>query len=196
MPLIPPVLEGRGVTLRPFDAAQISPRYLSWLTDPEVNKFSQRIGRREISADEAAAYLRGLGKDEHVLGIHTGAQGHVGNIKYGPVDWTNLRADISILIGERSVWGQGVGAAAMYLVTRFLFEEAGLNRVDAGSNNPAFLRMVEKLGWSVEGVLRDRVKTGDGYRDHTLVALLARDFAARTELEASARQTAGKGAAA
>lgn len=174
---------GRSIELRPFGPEQIHDRYLGWLNDPEVNAYSQRGGGRQIGAAEAKRYLQGLADDEVILGIHHPEHGHVGNVKYGPVDWTNRRADISILIGEPAVWGQGVGAEAVYLVTRYLFEDLKLNRVDAGSNNPAFLRMVDKLGWKVEGVLRQRVATPDGYRDHTLVAQLAEEFERRPEFE-------------
>jgi RimJ/RimL family protein N-acetyltransferase len=67
------------------------------------------------------------------------------------------------------------------LVTNFLFEKFDINRVEAGSNNPAFLRLVEKLGWKVEGVLRDRIWMPEGFRDHTLVALLRRDAMTGTQ---------------
>ena len=179
-----PVLRGRHVILAPFRIDDISERYLSWLNDPVVNAYSRRRQARK-AADRASAiqYLANLEPDEVVLAVHTAADGHVGNVKYGPVDRDNLRADISILIGERPVWGQGLGAEAVYLVTRYLLETLGLHRVDAGSNNPAFLRMVEKLGWRVEGVLRERVRVGDTFRDHILVAQLSTEFRRRSEYE-------------
>lgn len=170
------ILTGRNIELRPFDAGQVNDRYLGWLNDPAVNEYSQRIVGTPIDKAEAREYLEGLGPDEAVLAIHDREHGHVGNIKYGPIDWANRRADISIVVGEPAIWGRGIGAEAVYLVTRFLFEELGLHRVDAGSNNPAFLRLVEKLGWKVEGVLRQRVRMPTGYRDHTLVAQLAEEF--------------------
>ena len=178
-----PVLQEGAISLRVFTPADITDRYLRWLVDEEVNRYSRRRCDVAVTAEDAAAYLDGLGDDEIVLAIHHEQFGHVGNIKYGPVDWANRRADISILIGETSVWGQGVGARATDLVTAFLFREAGLNRVEAGSNNPAFIAMVQKLGWRVEGVLRDYVKDGDSYRDHTMLALLRDDWAAAPSVE-------------
>lgn len=187
----PPILAGPTVELRVFDSSQIHERYLHWLADPQVNRFSQRLGTSGASASEAKRYLDGLAEDEVVLGIHHRGHGHVGNIKYGPVDWRNLRADISIMIGEASVWGQGVGKEAVYLVSEYLFDTLGLNRIDAGSHNPAFLRLAEDLGWKVEGVLKDRIRTSDGFLDHTLVALLANEFQAEDRYEGNLR-TAGR----
>ena len=168
-------LESRHVVLRPFAVAHITPQYLTWLNDPEVNRYSRRFGLT-TSEDDARRYIASLAPGEVILRIETPAHGHVGNIKYGPVDLSNSRADISILIGERRVWGQGIATAAIYLVARHLFGQRGLNRLEAGSANPAFLRVVAKLGWHIEGIQRSRVRVGDRLLDWTLVAQLRDEF--------------------
>lgn len=170
--------------LIPFTADMITDRYLDWLAGDEVNKFSRRFGQARPTAAEAHSWLRGLSAAEHVLAILDPECGHVGNIKYGPIDRENARADLSILVGEYGSWNRGIGTEATYLVSRHLFEAVGLNRIDAGSSNPAFIRMVEKLGWHREGVLRQRVRIGGRFVDWTLVAQLAAEFRRRPELEA------------
>lgn len=175
-------LLGRRVTLVPFGPDRITERYVAWLNDPEVNAYSRRKGAHTTAAD-AGRYLSSLRDDEHVLAILVGGE-HVGNVKYGPVDWQNACADISILVGERAIWGQGIGAEAVYLVSRHLLTDIGLNRVHADSFNPAFLRLVDRLGWRIEGVLRERVRLGDLFFDDTMVSLLAREFRAIDAFEA------------
>jgi [ribosomal protein S5]-alanine N-acetyltransferase len=179
----PDEIRGGHLRLVPFSTAMITDRYLDWLADPEVNRFSRRLGRPRPSTAEALAWLRGLAPEEFVLAILDPALGHVGNIKFGPVDRENSRADLSILLGERRCWNRGLGAEAMYLVTRHLFEDRALNRVDAGSANPAFIRMVRKLGWRQEGVLLQRANIGGCLLDWTLVAQLAAEFKHRSEFE-------------
>lgn len=181
------VLRGARLLLRPLGPEAVDERYLAWLNDPEVNRFSQRHGHH-TTLGEARAYLETLGADETVLGIEVDDLGHVGNVKYGPIDHHNRRCDISILIGEHAAWGRGVGTEAIYLVSRHLFETRGLNRLDAGSANPAFLKLVDKLGWRVEGVLRERVRIGDRFLDWTLVAQLRGEFRRRPEYESSNRR--------
>ena len=44
--------------------------------------------------------------------------------------------------------------------------------------------MVEKLGWRVEGVARQRVRICDALMDHSVVALLAAEFCRLPEYEA------------
>ncbi len=167
-------LSGRWVTLVSFGPDQITDRYVAWLNDPEVNAYSRRKGLR-ITAEDAGRYLSSLRADEHVLAILREGE-HVGNVKFGPIDWQNACADISILVGERRAWGQGIGTEAVYLVSRHLLKTLGLNRVHADSFNPAFLGLVGKLGWRVEGVLRERVRLDGRFVDDTVVSLLAREF--------------------
>jgi RimJ/RimL family protein N-acetyltransferase len=169
--------------LNRFRPEDISERYLDWLSDPEVNRFSQRYGQPRPIAGEARKWLDSRAPDEVVYAIFAPGLGHVGNVKYGPIDHANRRADISILIGERAAWNRGIGAEAVYLVTRHLFFDRGLVRVDAGSANPAFIRLAEKLGWRVEGVLRQHVRLGDRLVDWTLLAQMADEFRARPNFE-------------
>ena len=171
-----PVLVGRTLRLAPFTAEHISTAYLAWLSDPEVNRYSRRVTQGPVSRTDAKDYMTGLAPDEIVLIICHAEHGHVGNIKYGPVDWSDKSADISILIGERKCWGQGIGSEAIYLVSRYLFGEMGLIRVHAGTCNPAFIRTVEKLGWRIEDVKLAHVRIGEQRMDYTLLAQERREF--------------------
>lgn len=182
--IVPTRLDGSRVTLVPFTEEHLTQRYLAWLNDPDVNAYSRRRGARS-TFDDARLYMAALRADEVVLAIVVGDR-HVGNIKFGPVEWANACADISILVGERDVWGRGIGAEAVYLVSRYLLKEIGLNRIHADTRNPAFLRLVEKLGWSIEGVLRERVRADDRFFDNTLVSLLSREFRTIAAFEPSA----------
>jgi len=68
-------------------------------------------------------------------------------------------------------------------LTRHMFLDRGLHRGDAGTGNPAFVRLVLKLGWRIEGVLRRCVCIGAEWLDWTLVAQLRDQFEFRGECE-------------
>jgi [ribosomal protein S5]-alanine N-acetyltransferase len=187
-------LRGRTLQLVPFTKADITSRYLAWLADAEVNRYSRRRDLPPETAAGAACYLDGLPAEAEVLAILCPPHGHVGNIKF-EVDAVNRRADISIVIGERAVWGRGVGAEAIYLVSRHLFEARRLHRIDAGTCNPAFERSVLKLGWRREGVLRQRVALGGAYHDYVILAQLAAEFRRRAEHECAASAVEGSASA-
>lgn len=170
-----PTLRVNGLSLRPFRAEDVTARYVSWLNDDDVNLYSRRQGA-QTTRDDATAYIDALQKDEVIFAINHPTFGHVGNIKYGPIDWDNRRSDISILIGEKRAWGKGVARAAMHGVGRYLFEDLKLNRLDAGSANPAFIKSAEAIGWRIEGVLRQRVWMAGAFWDWTLLSLLSAEF--------------------
>ena len=174
--MAPPLeITGANLHLRALGPDDVTERYVGWLNDPTVNVLSSRLGHHS-NAEACRHYLATRALDEVVLGMFLANIGHVGNVKYGPVDRLNKRADISILIGEQAVWGKGVGREAVYLVTRNLFRNEGLNRVDAGSGNPAFVRMVQGIGWKLEGVQRERVNIGGSLIDWVLLAQLRSEF--------------------
>jgi RimJ/RimL family protein N-acetyltransferase len=169
-------LRGARLNLRPFTALDVTDRYLSWLYDDEVNRYSRRLGKPPENAENARIWLASLGKDERVFAIDAPLLGHIGNVKYGPINWSNRAADISILVGEVKSWGQGFGAEAIYLVSKHLFADRGVNRLSAASINPAFIRMVEKLGWQREGIQREESLVGGHFYDSVLLSLLKREF--------------------
>jgi len=179
-------LLGARLRLWPFTVSDISDRYLSWLVDDEVNKFSRRLGKPPESAENVRTWLASRAKDEQVFAIHAPDLGHIGNVKYGPVNWSNLAADISILVGEVRSWGQGFGAEAIYLVSKHLFIDRKINRLSAASINPAFIHMVEKLGWQREGIQREESRICGQFYDSVLLSMLKRDFRIMPHYEAAA----------
>lgn len=179
----PGALHGARLTLRPLTSQHITARYLAWTGDDEVNRYSRRFGKPAQSAAEIFAWITGLQRDEIALAIEVPPLGHIGNIKYGPINWSNLDADVSILIGERAAWGRGYGAEAHYVVVKHLFLDRGLNRVHAASINPAYVRMVERIGWAREGVQREESRVGGVFYDSILLSFLRREFVVRPEYE-------------
>lgn len=175
MPLVLPDIFGARVMLKSFGAEQFSDRYLRWLNDPVVNRYSQR-GGQVITAEAARAYLAGLKPEENIYGIYTEEFGHIGNLKFGPLDRANNRSDLSIVVGETAAWGKGFGAEAIYLASRYAFETLKLHRIDAGSGNPAFIKTVLTLGWKLEGVMRQRVRLPHGFVDWSLLSQLNSEF--------------------
>ena len=78
------------------------------------------------------------------------------------------------------MWNQGYATQAIYLVSKHLFHTLQMRCIGADSCNPAFIASVtQKLGWTLEGTLRNRMLNGDYY----LVGQLASEFKSRPEYE-------------
>lgn len=177
------MLVGRSLRLRPLTVDDVSDRYVGWLNDPEVNRYSRRRLFTSTASD-VRAFIQGLSPDERVLAILAGdGATHIGNIQFGPIDRAARCAEIRILVGDRSFWGRGLASEAIYLVTRHLFLDESLHRVEANSCNPAFIRAVQKLGWREEGRLRERFPLDDGFADYVWCGLLEQEFRVRPEFE-------------
>lgn len=71
-------------------------------------------------------------------------------------------------------WGRGYATEAAQLVIRFGFDELGLHRISGavGPANQRSLAIMERLGFSYEGTIRDHVFTNGAWRDSRLYSLL------------------------
>ncbi|WP_409291362.1 GNAT family N-acetyltransferase [Peribacillus sp. SCS-37] len=76
-------------------------------------------------------------------------------------------------------WGKGIAGEALGLVTRFLFEEGGVNRLQAEvmPGNHASKQVLLKNGYIMEGTLRQAALwSGKGIVDLEIYGLLREDF--------------------
>jgi RimJ/RimL family protein N-acetyltransferase len=148
-----PTLTGKSVRLVPFSPRHITGRYVGWLNDPEVVRFSE-LRHRPHTRQSCLRYLRSIREGGHCFWAIV-ASGpplhHVGNIA-AYVDRPNRLAEVSILIGERTVWGHGLGSAAWSLVVDWLLGAGGMRKVVAGTMtaNKAMLRVMERSGMTLE----------------------------------------------
>ena len=78
---------------------------------------------------------------------------------------------------DRSVAGRGMASLAVALVCDHAFGAVGLHRVEADirPENLPSQRLVERLGFQREGLLRRYLDIDGDWRDHLSFALLAED---------------------
>lgn len=101
----------------------------------------------------------------------------IGTIGFHKWDRDHCHAEIGYdLIPD--CWGQGYMTEATKEVVRFGFENMELNRIDAFVyvGNPRSLRVLEKMGFKQEGVLREYFHLNDTFYDHVFLGLLKRDW--------------------
>ena len=151
----PPRLAGERITLRAMTAADITPEYIGWLNDPEVMRHSnQRFVRHDRASCER--YLASFSNDSPNLFISVrlvctdeaiGTLTAYRNPHHGT-------ADIGILMGNKRLWGQGLGAEAFCLLADWLAHQRGTRKLSCGtlSSNHAMLRLAEGAGFKSEAV--------------------------------------------
>jgi RimJ/RimL family protein N-acetyltransferase len=84
--------------------------------------------------------------------------------------------------------GHGYAREAVPLALGHAFGKLALNRVeaDADPRNLPSCRLLERLGFTREGLLRERWRVGDDVQDSVIYGLLARDHAATRSAGADA----------
>jgi RimJ/RimL family protein N-acetyltransferase/methionyl-tRNA formyltransferase len=156
----PHKLSDEVVSLRCISEADVGATYLGWLHDKEVIRFLEVRHAPPRTEEDIKSFVRSLIRNsvDLLMGIYLDdGDKHVGNIKLSVVSESSQRAEIGILIGDKSCWGRGVASRAIRLMTDYAVRHLGIRKISAGCYAPnigsrkAFL----KAGYLAEGVLKD-----------------------------------------
>ena len=143
------IIHTKRLRLVPFVQKHMTDTYLSWLNDPVTMKYSRHRGRRH-TLDDARRFFEEILKSGHLFWAIEYREckfRHIGNI-IAYLDPPKRCADISIMIGDASVRGKGLGKEAFQAVMDFLFNELRYDKVTAGTmqKNEAMIRLMRSMG--------------------------------------------------
>jgi len=175
-----PTLTGERIRLVPLGPEHAEALFES-LGDAEMMRLTgthRTFTRAEIDAFCASRADQDDRLDWVIEDAVTGQ--NVGGIAVNEIDFDNETGGFRIDLVE-SHRGRGIGPEAIELMLAYLFEVVGLNRVDLEvyAFNPRAQRSYEKVGFVVEGRLREAL-FWDGERIDTIVmGLLRADWLAR-----------------
>ncbi len=166
-------ISGRKIFLRPLRESDVGEEYLGWMRDPLAIQYLESRDQSQ-SLDTLRAFVRSMNdsRRDHMFGVFLVQGGeHVGNIKIGNVREPHRSADLGLIIGRRSAWGKGYGTEAIALVTRYAFEELGLNKLWAGmyAENLGSYHAFIKAGYREVGRFRRHILFNGRYIDSILV---------------------------
>ena len=169
----------KRLMLRPFRRRDVGPLHDAietslvdlqpWL--PWVEGYDRGVAQRFVR-ESVAAWAERRAYDFTIRPI-TDVNQHIGNVS---VWHTSVQNDI----GEVGYWirsdetGHGYGAEATTRAVQIGFEEMGLHKVQLriAVGNTRSEAIAQRLGFTLEGTLRDEVKVGDRWLDHTVWSLL------------------------
>lgn len=139
---------------------------------------------RVIDVSDTYAFLRAAEKEAYE---HTAFKGGIwrqgtliGCIDLHQIDWSNANARVGYWL-DKDHTGHGIMTRAVHLLVEYAFEALDLHRVEihAALENHRSRRIAERLGFTMEGVLRQVQRLRGQYYDHALYALLRDDDSAR-----------------
>jgi ribosomal-protein-serine acetyltransferase len=170
--------------LRPFRRRDIGaideavtaslPELARWL--PWANADYTRAVSQQFLRDSVAAWAESRAFD-FAIRRPSEPNRHLGNVSI----WYTSKPN---LVGEIGYWvrsdesGRGICTEATAHVLAIAFQELRLHRVTMriAVGNRASERVAEKLGFFLEGTLRDEVKIGGRWLDHTVWGLLENEW--------------------
>jgi ribosomal-protein-alanine N-acetyltransferase len=164
--------------LRPSDAESV----FAILSDQELARFYDDEAFTEISQarDQIEAWDRGFDAWRSIRWgiVQRGAEEIIGTCGYYGFHRWHGRASIGYELA-RPYWRQGIMTEALAAIIGFGFRDIGLNRIQAVlmPGNVASERLLEKLGFQREGVLRQYENWGEkGHVDLLMFALLRQEY--------------------
>ena len=165
------------MTLRSLSPRESTSPYLAWLRDPVVTRFLE-VRFRAYDAQSLERFIAACNdsNDTLLLGIVTNDDGrHIGNLKLAQVSHRHKRAEVGLLIGERSAWGHGFATDSLRTICRYAFGPLGLHKITAGcyEHNVASIRAFLNAGFEQVAVLADHWLLDGAWTGQVLLQRLA-----------------------
>lgn len=174
--MLGPVIQGKLVRLRPPTADDLA-AMIRWFEDPEVTRFLKV--RFPPSADAEMEWFQATARDPDAIYWAVEFEGRiVGGTGIRGIDWKHGSGTTGTVLGDKTVWGRGLGRELMRLRTEYLFTQLPLRKLKSGylEGNVASARAQAAAGYREVGRWRrDRFIDGE-WRDHVLTELLREDW--------------------
>ena len=125
------------------------------------------IGRSIKEWNEGKSYVFGIEIDKEIVGICS-----INNI-----DKESRHGTLGYWLGKK-YWGQKFMSKAAKAVVDFGFKELKLHRIEVThfAENIASQKIIQKLGFKLEGKEREKIFRFGRWHDHLLYGLLEQDF--------------------
>lgn len=175
------MIYGKHVRLRSVERRDL-PCFQQWLNDPDViDGLATYLPLSMTEEEQWFDRMSRLQPEEKPLAIELKEDEDwrlIGDIGFFNVEWTNRSAEFGILIGDKSVWNKGYGTETVELLLKHGFETLNLHRIylRVYSTNPRARRSYEKVGFVLEGTLREAVYRHGRYADVHVMSVLRSEW--------------------
>ncbi|HRF48673.1 MAG TPA: GNAT family protein [Anaerolineales bacterium] len=176
---------GKKTRLRPIEKDDLT-RYVRWLSDPELRSYlnqtlplSQAQEEKWYERNLQAGYEQAWAIDAQPNDMAMGPWQHIGSCSFRDIDWRIRAGEVGIMIGFKEYWGRGFGTDALQTLVAWGFYSLNLNRVTlrVNADNTRAIRAYEKVGFVLEGRLRQARFANGAFGDELLMAVLREDWA-------------------
>jgi len=166
------------VYLRKLEESDLE-RTWKWVNDPDIffaigvhapiTKTAQKRWFDELD--------RSNSKIVFAICLHEGNK-HVGNVSLDLIDYRHRNARLSIFVADPALRGQGIGSRAMRLLIEYAFDFLNLHHLycKTTAGKATVLDFYQKLGFKIEGRLREHEYIQGRYVDKIMLGLIRKDL--------------------
>ena len=177
-----PVLRGRRVRLRGPGAADADDLF-ALFSDPRVMRYWSRAPMRDRGEAEGLVgeILEAFARRELINWLVVDADDRaIGTCTLFRFDPRHRRAEVGYAL-RPDHWGRGLASEAVTLAIDWALRTLDLHRIEADIDprNDASRRVLERLGFRSEGVLRERFFVDGSATDSELLGVLASEWRGR-----------------
>ena len=167
------------IELRDFTPEDAGPVH-RWFNDPRVT--ADLVGTRESFTEEDARgwveRAADASRDRKWAILLDGGDEPVGFVALFGLQ-RETGPELAVLVGDPAAWGKGVAREAERQACMHAFEDYRAHRIHAEipATNRAAQKVVTRLGFVREGVMRRAIRREDGAVDNEVWGLLPEEFA-------------------
>jgi RimJ/RimL family protein N-acetyltransferase len=189
-----PTLQGPRVRLRTPVPADV-PALFAVYSDPQVMRYWSNAPYTAI--EQAQTKLAELDRGNRTGDFCAWAIAHnhddilLGTCSLFEINPSHRRASLGYALGSAH-WNQGLALEATRLAVQYAFGVLQLHKLEADVDprNASSLRLLDRLGFAREGLLRERWHVAGETQDSVICGLLARDYAASASIDCASVLTA------
>jgi RimJ/RimL family protein N-acetyltransferase len=173
-------LKGKHVYLRPLLAEDAEGDYLQWFNDEDICRGNSHHVVPHTK-EKILDYIRHAHttREEFILAIALNENGkHIGNVAFQNINPVYHSADLTIIIGDKSVWGMGYGKESAALLVNHGFNAMNLHRISCATfaTNIAMKKLAFSLGMKEEGCRIEAAYKDGNYIDVIEFGILKTDY--------------------
>lgn len=153
-----PLVSDGVIKLLTFETTHLTKKYVSWLNDANIVKYSQQRHKKHSLISCKKYYDEQQSSNNYFLAIELEDEKstHVGNIGIA-VDNNNKIADLAIIVCK-SVWGLGIGSRAWILALNSIFEHLDIRMVtcETMAINQPMINLIKRSKMKINATLPKR----------------------------------------
>ena len=172
-------IEGERIELLPFNPENVK-IHARWANNPETRLYTQNVF--PVSHEDLKKRLEQTQerpkRDIFFEIYHKELDKIVGFVEFRHINYINHAANVSVVLGEKELWGNNLGTEAAKQMLKYGFDELNLGKITAIALKPnkGACRMLEKIGMKLELVLKNQTYFDGAYVDELIFSICREEW--------------------